>query len=75
MVSFQTKNPNLGKFWRANFAYVYIFCKDWKLLIYFMTIRNILRTYFMTIWYILFSFWCIFPVLVSYTKKNLATLR
>jgi hypothetical protein len=29
MVCFQTKNPNLGKFWRA---------LDWKMLIYFMTI-------------------------------------
>jgi hypothetical protein len=33
MVCFQTKNPNLGKFWRAT---------DWKLLIYFMAIGNIL---------------------------------
>jgi hypothetical protein len=47
---FQTKNPNLGKFWRA---------LDWKILIYFMAIWNILRTFgklydnlvnFMTIW-------------------------
>jgi hypothetical protein len=29
MVSFQTKNPNLGKFWRT---------LDWKMLIYFMAI-------------------------------------
>jgi hypothetical protein len=29
MVCFQTKNPNLGKFWRA---------LQWKILVYFMTI-------------------------------------
>jgi preprotein translocase subunit SecY len=36
MVSFQTKNPNLGKFWRA---------LDWKMLIYFMAIWNIIHTF------------------------------
>jgi hypothetical protein len=47
-----------------------------KMLIYFMTIWNILRTFglFMTIWYILCSFGTFCPVLVSCTKKNLATL-
>jgi hypothetical protein len=52
MVSFQTKNPNLDKFWRA---------LDWKILIYFMDIWNILQTFgiyydhlvhFVFIWYI-----------------------
>jgi hypothetical protein len=33
MVCFQTKNPNLGKFFRA---------LDWKMLIYFIAIWNIL---------------------------------
>jgi hypothetical protein len=33
MVCFQTKNPNLGKFWRA---------LEWKMLKYFMAIWNIL---------------------------------
>jgi hypothetical protein len=65
MVSFQTQNPNLGKFWRA---------LDWKMLIYFMAIWIILQTFgifynhlvhFLFIWYIL-------AVLVSWTKKNLA---
>jgi hypothetical protein len=67
MVSFQTKNPNLDKFWRA---------LDRKMLMYFMTIWNILQTlrYFMTIWYTLYSFGTFFPVLVSCNKKNLATL-
>jgi hypothetical protein len=66
---FQTKNPNLGKFWRVlqfkiqNFGTFYghcsilipfgIFCDH---TVYFMVIRNI------------------FPVLVCCTKKNLATL-
>jgi hypothetical protein len=36
MVSFQTKNPNLDKFWSA---------LDWKMLIYFMAICSILRTF------------------------------
>jgi hypothetical protein len=50
---------------------------------YFMTIWDILSPfaifydhlgYFMTIWYNLCSFGTFFPVLVSCTKKNLATL-
>jgi hypothetical protein len=36
MVYFQTKNPNLGKLWRA---------LDWIMLIYFMAIWNILQTF------------------------------
>jgi hypothetical protein len=49
---FQTKSPNLVKFWRAS---------DWKMLIYFTAIWNILRTFgifyghlihFVLIWYI-----------------------
>jgi hypothetical protein len=36
MVCFQTKNPNLGKFWRV---------LDWKMFIYFMDIWNILWTF------------------------------
>jgi hypothetical protein len=32
MVSFQTKNPNFGKFWKAS---------EWKMFVYFMTIWNI----------------------------------
>jgi hypothetical protein len=35
MVYFQTKNTNLGKFWRA---------LEWKMLVCFMNIWNILRT-------------------------------
>jgi hypothetical protein len=52
MVSFQTNNPNLGKFWRA---------LDGKILIYFMAIWSILQPFgifydhlvqFVFIWYI-----------------------
>jgi hypothetical protein len=68
MVCFQTKNPNLGKFLRT---------LDGNLLIDFIANWNILRTFgkfndhlvhFLLIWYI-------FPVLVSRTNKNLATLH
>jgi hypothetical protein len=44
MVCFQTKNPDLGKFWRV---------LEWKMLVYFMFIRDILH---MVIWYFLWSF-------------------
>jgi hypothetical protein len=56
MVYFQTKNPNLGKFWRA---------LNRKILTYFMATWNILRTFgmfcdhlenFVLIWYIFFQF-------------------
>jgi hypothetical protein len=53
---FQTKNPNLGKFWRV---------LEWKMLVYFMAIWNILPSfgifydhleYCTIIWYILRPF-------------------
>jgi hypothetical protein len=65
---FQTKNPNFVKFWKA--------LVDWKTLMYFMAIWNILRT-FVIFYDDLESFvfiWNIFHVLVSRTNKNLATL-
>jgi hypothetical protein len=52
MVCFQTKNPNLGKFWRV---------LQWKMLVYLMTIWSILRPFdvfnahlfnFVVTWYI-----------------------
>jgi hypothetical protein len=69
MVYFQTKNSNLGKFWRV---------LQWKMLPYFMDIWSILRpfdTFLMA--------FCVFggnlvyfpPILVNCTEKNLATLR
>jgi hypothetical protein len=56
MVCFRTKNPNLGRIFRAS---------DWKMLIYFMALWNILRIFgifydhsvhFVFIWYIFSSF-------------------
>jgi hypothetical protein len=56
MVHFQTKSPNLGKFVSA---------LDWKMLIYFMSICNILWTFgifydhlvhYVFIWYIFSGF-------------------
>jgi hypothetical protein len=49
MAYFPTKNPNFGKFWRA---------LEWKMLIYFMTIKSILRPFgiIMAVWYSLWSF-------------------
>jgi hypothetical protein len=67
MVCFPTKNPNLGKFLRA---------LDKKMLIYFMAIWNILRTFgkfYDHLVHFLFI-GLFFPLLVSCTKKNLATL-
>jgi hypothetical protein len=67
IVYFQTENTNLGKFLKA---------LDWKLLIHFIAFKSIYGHlgYFMTIRYILCSFGTFLPVLVSCTKKNLATL-
>jgi hypothetical protein len=67
MVYFQTKNPNLGKFLRA---------LHWKMLIYFMASWNILLTFgkFYNHLVNLVLIWYIFPVWVSHTRKNLATL-
>jgi hypothetical protein len=68
MVCFQTKNPNLGKFWRA---------LEWKMSIYFIAIWNILRTFgkcydhlvhFVLIWYI-------FSGVGITRQQNLATLH
>jgi hypothetical protein len=56
MVCFQTKNPNLDKFWRVLL---------WKIIVYFITIWSILRplekfyghlVYFVVSWYIFPSF-------------------
>jgi hypothetical protein len=68
MVSFQTKNPDLGKFRRA---------LDWKMLIYFMAVWNISQAFgiFYDHWVHFESIWYIFLGLVTWTKKNLATLH
>jgi hypothetical protein len=60
MVCFQTKNIDLGKFWRK---------LEWKMLVYLMTIWNILWHFgiicgrlvkFVTVWYSLWPFGIIF---------------
>jgi hypothetical protein len=63
----QTKNPNLGNFFRA---------LGWKMLLHVMAISIILRTFgiFYDQLYSLCSFGAFFLVLESCTKKNLATL-
>jgi hypothetical protein len=60
MVCFQTKNPNLGTFWRV---------LQWKMLVN-STYGHLvhfygLLLYFMDIWYILWSFWYIFCFLAA----------
>jgi hypothetical protein len=57
MVRYQTKETNLGKFWRV---------LEWKMLVYFIVIRNILRSFgicilwpfgnVVVIWYIFLRF-------------------
>jgi hypothetical protein len=57
MAYFQTKNPDLGKFWRV---------LQRKMLVYFTAIWSIVCS--------LDILMVIFPVLLWFTKKNLATL-
>jgi hypothetical protein len=64
---FQTKNPNLGKFWRVLL---------WEMMVYFYVL-----VYFTDIWYILWLIGIVygdlvhlFPIVVCRTKKNLETL-
>jgi hypothetical protein len=55
MVYFQTKNPNLGKFWRA---------LEWKMLLYFMIIWNFNLPFGIIhgrLVYLCIVIWCIFP--------------
>jgi hypothetical protein len=68
MVCFQTQNPNLGKFWGSCNG------KSWYILlpIYYQFYGH--WKYLMAIWYILLSFGIFLPVLVFFTRKNLATL-
>jgi hypothetical protein len=70
MVYFQTKNPNLGKFWRV---------LQWKMLVYFMTIWSILLpfglfychlVYFIAIRYILWLFIIFFQFGMLYEEKS-----
>jgi uncharacterized membrane protein len=63
MVYFQTQNPNLDKFWRALL---------WKMLVYFMTIWNILRTFGIICGRLVFfvAIWYIFPILVCLDQEK-----
>jgi hypothetical protein len=60
---FQTKNPNLGKFWRV---------LQWKALVYFLAIWSTLRSVgiFVAIWYILWSFGTFFPLWYLNREKS-----
>jgi hypothetical protein len=64
MFCFQTKNPNLDKFWRV---------LQWLMLEYFMTVWSILRPLEIFDGHLEY-FIIFFPVLVCCTKRNLATL-
>jgi hypothetical protein len=67
MVCLVTKNPNSGKFWSA---------LDGKIFLYFVAIWNTLRTFGIFHDHLVnFVFIWDFFVLVSWTKKNLATLQ
>jgi hypothetical protein len=61
---FQTKNTDLGEF------------LQWKMLVYYMAIRPIVRLFGIVFGHLVYlmAIWYIFPFLVCYTKKNLATL-
>jgi hypothetical protein len=64
MVYFQTKKPNLGKFWRA---------LEWNMLVFFVHLKYIKG---ICIFYAkVVVIWYIFPILVNCVKKNLATLQ
>jgi hypothetical protein len=54
MVCFQTKNRNLGKFWRV---------LQWKMLVYFMDIWSILQTFYIFHDHLVYQvvIWYIFP--------------
>jgi hypothetical protein len=62
LVSFQTKTPNLGKFWRVLQWNLLAYCMaSWSIvsyLVYFMVIWYIFAVlvYFMVIWFIFFRF-------------------
>jgi hypothetical protein len=75
MAYFQTKNPDLGKFWRVLHWKVLEFRLFYGYLVYFMVIWY---THSMVILWLIGIFYCylvFFPVwYVVCTKKNLATL-
>jgi hypothetical protein len=60
MVCFQTKNPNLGKFWRVF---------EWKMLVYFRDTWSILRSFVIFYGHLVY-----FPPFWYLVQKNLAAL-
>jgi hypothetical protein len=62
MVRFQTKQPNLGKFWRV---------LQWKMLVYFMETWSILQSFviLMEIWYSSSKFGIFFPLWYFLPRK------
>jgi hypothetical protein len=62
MVCFQIKNPNLGKFWKIGKC----LCTLWP----FWTFSGDLG-YFMTIWYIFYSFGTFFPRFWYHVPRNI----
>jgi hypothetical protein len=66
VVYFHTKSRNFGMFWEA---------LELNILVFFTAIRYIfLEICCMAISYILWSFGVVFPILVYFTKENLANL-
>jgi hypothetical protein len=66
MAHFETKNPNLGKFWRV---------LQWTMLVYFIVMVNFIAFFdFVAIWDIFWLFGVFLTVLVWCTETNLATL-
>jgi hypothetical protein len=63
MVQLQTKNPNLGKFWRL---------LQLKVLVYFMSIWSILRPFGRFYGHLVYCvvIWFIFPVLVCFYRAK-----
>jgi hypothetical protein len=74
MAYFQTKNPDLGKFWRL---------LQWKLFVYYTAVWSILRLFgifcahlvyfwpfgiFLAIWYILWPFGIFYVYLVYFSR-------
>jgi hypothetical protein len=75
MIYFQTKKSQFGKILEGlPKEDVGTSMAIWSILLPFGIVCGHL-VYFVAIWYILRSFGMIFPILVSCTKKNLATLE
>jgi hypothetical protein len=66
---YSNQKSSLGKFgsvWQKNVA---------KFMTFWSNMYYCHFVYFMVTWYILLSFWYIFPVFTCFAMKNLATMR